>query len=58
MDCAVGRSMLPALEKDGTEGVAGFIRKIGDEVRYIMSFTGSASVSDIDRSVLHFTDLG
>ena len=49
--------MLPALEKDGTEGVAGFIRKIGDEVRYIMSFTGSASVSDIDRSVLHYTDL-
>lgn len=56
--CAVGRSMLPALEKDGTEGVAGFIGKVGDELRYIMSFTGSASVSDIDRSVLHFTDLG
>lgn len=53
--CAVGRSMLPALEEGGTAGVAGFIREISNNLRYIMSFTGSSSVSDIDPSVLHFT---
>lgn len=53
--CAVGRSMLPALEEGGTAGVAGFIREINNNLRYIMSFTGSSSVSDIDPSVLHFT---
>lgn len=54
--CAVGRSMLPALEKDGTEGAAKFIIKVGNELRYIMSFTGFAKVEDIDDSVLHFTN--
>ena len=53
--CAVGRSMMPALEKDGTEGVKGFIRQVGNELRYVMSFTGFARVEDIDPSVLHFT---
>ena len=53
--CAVGRSMMPALEKDGTEGVKGFIRHVGNELRYVMSFTGFARVEDIDPSVLHFT---
>ena len=50
---AVGRSMLPALEKDGVKGVSDFIRKVGKELRYIMSFTGAATVNDIDDSVLH-----
>ena len=50
---AVGRSMLPSLEKDGAAGVAGYIRKVGSELRYIMSFTGFAHVEDIDDSVLH-----
>lgn len=50
---AVGRSMLPLLEKDGAAGVAGYIRKVGSELRYIMSFTGFAHVEDIDNSVLH-----
>lgn len=53
--CAVGRSMLPALEKDGTAGVTEFIEKIGNELRYIMSFTGFAKVKNIDDSVLHHT---
>lgn len=53
--CAVGRSMLPSLEKGGTEGTAEFLKKVGNELRYIMSFTGSANVRDIDPSVLHFT---
>ncbi|MCR4739601.1 MAG: alpha-hydroxy-acid oxidizing protein [Lachnospiraceae bacterium] len=51
--CAVGRSMLPSLEKDGVEGVKEFIRKVGNELRYIMSFTGFSKVSDIDDSVLY-----
>ena len=50
---AVGRSMLPALEKDGVKGVSDFIRKVGKDLRYIMSFTGFATVKDIDDSVLH-----
>ncbi|MCR4807655.1 MAG: alpha-hydroxy-acid oxidizing protein [Lachnospiraceae bacterium] len=52
--CAVGRSMLPALEKDGVAGVTEFLKKIGNELRYIMGFTGFAKVKDIDDSVLHF----
>ena len=52
--CAVGRSMLPALEKDGVAGVTEFLKKIGNELRYIMGFTGFAGVKDIDDSVLHF----
>ncbi len=54
--CAVGRSMLPSLENDGTEGVKQFITKVNNELRYIMSFTGFAEVKDIDDSVLHYTD--
>ncbi len=53
--CAVGRSMLPALEKDGVEGVKAFLQQVGKELRYMMSFTGAASIDSIDRSVLHFT---
>jgi len=49
---AVGRSMMPSLEKDGAAGVSGFIRKTAGELRFIMSCTGFASVSDIDASCL------
>ena len=49
---AVGRSMLPDLEKDGTEGVVRFIGKVTGELRYIMSCTGFAKVADIDDSAL------
>ena len=52
---AVGRSMLPSLEKDGTEGVKGFIRSVGSELRYVMSFTGFSAVDKIDGSALRFT---
>ncbi|MCR5509167.1 MAG: alpha-hydroxy-acid oxidizing protein [Lachnospiraceae bacterium] len=55
--CAVGRSMLPSLEKDGIDGVKNFLLSVGNELRYIMSFTGFSRVSDIDDSVLHFTGL-
>ena len=53
---AVGRSMLPSLEKGGVAGVSGFLKKVGSELRYIMSFTGFAKVEDIEPSVLHFAE--
>jgi isopentenyl diphosphate isomerase/L-lactate dehydrogenase-like FMN-dependent dehydrogenase len=53
--CAVGRSMLPSLEKDGVDGVKAFLQKVGSELRYMMSFTGFATVADINDSVLHIT---
>ena len=50
---AVGRSMLPSLEKNGSEGVSEFIRYTANELRYIMSFTGFSKVDEINDSVLH-----
>ena len=49
---AVGRSMLPGLEKDGISGVEAFIEKVRCELRFIMSNTGFAKVGDIDGSAL------
>ncbi len=49
---AVGRSMLPSLEKGGVNGTRDFINHVGDELRYLMSCTGFAKVSDIDDSVI------
>lgn len=49
---AVGRSMLPSLEKDGVPGVESFITKVNNELRYIMSNTGFAKASDVDDSAL------
>ncbi len=49
---AVGRLMLPSLEKDGVPGVESFITKVNNELRYIMSNTGFAKVSDVDDSAL------
>lgn len=54
---AVGRSMLPSLEKSGSDGVSEFIRYTQNELRYIMSFTGFSKVADIDDTVLHYLDL-
>ena len=45
---AVGRSMLPALEEGGTEGVEKFIGSVTDELRFIMSCTGFGTVDKID----------
>ena len=50
---AVGRSMLPSLEKDGAPGVESFLGRIASELRYVMSNTGAATVADIDPTVLH-----
>ncbi|MCR4767394.1 MAG: alpha-hydroxy-acid oxidizing protein [Saccharofermentans sp.] len=49
---AVGRSMLPSLEEGGVEGVSKFIRGVNDELRFIMSCTGFASVDLIDDTCL------
>ena len=51
---AVGRSMLPHLEKDGISGVKKFFESVGNELRFIMSSTGFSKVSDIDDSALRF----
>ena len=51
---AVGRSMLPALEKDGVSGAEEFLGKVRNELRFIMSNTGFAKVEDIDDSALWF----
>lgn len=50
---AVGRSMLPHLEKGGTQGVVKFLNNMADELRYIMSSTGFSKVSEIDDSALY-----
>lgn len=50
---AVGRSMIPFLEKDGVSGVKEYIESVGKELRFVMSATGFSKVSDIDESVLY-----
>ena len=50
---AVGRSMLPSLEKDGAPGVVKFLEDVGNELRFIMSCTGFKTVADIDDSALY-----
>ena len=49
---AVGRSMLPALESKGVDGVKEFVTSVGKELRYVMSFTGFDSTDKIDASAL------
>lgn len=51
---AVGRSMLPALEKEGVAGVEKFLQSVSDELRFVMSCTGYATVSKIDGDCLCF----
>ena len=50
---AVGRSMLPFLEKDGSEGVKEYIESVGKELRFVMSSTGFSRVADVDSSALY-----
>lgn len=49
---AVGRSMLPALEAEGTLGVEKFITKVNSELRFIMSCTGFKTTDQIDDSCI------
>ncbi|MCR5683935.1 MAG: alpha-hydroxy-acid oxidizing protein [Lachnospiraceae bacterium] len=53
---AVGRSMLPSLEKDGIEGVKAFIGHVTNELRFIMSCTGFANVEEINDECLRMPD--
>lgn len=45
---AVGRSMLPSLEENGVDGVVDFVTGVQKELRFVMSCTGFAKVSEID----------
>ena len=49
---SVGRVILPALEKDGVQGVIDYIENMNAELKTIMNFTGSANLSMIDSSML------
>lgn len=51
---AVGRAVLPALLKDGTEGVETYVRAMNQELAYIMGFTGCPSIREMDPTVLRF----
>lgn len=55
---AVGRSILPALEKEGVNGVSKFLKGVNDELRFIMSSTGFKTVSEIDDSALRMMKYG
>lgn len=48
----VGRALMTSLEKDGVEGVKQFVTKMDQELRYIMGFTGAATLNDITADVL------
>ena len=50
----VGRAMLPSLLKNGNKGVEEYVRKLNEELAYIMGFTGCCSVKDMDPTVLKF----
>lgn len=50
---AIGRSMIPFLEKDGVAGVKEYIESVGKELRFVMSATGFSKISEIDESVLY-----
>jgi len=49
---AVGRAMIPSLEKGGIEGVKEYLNSVRDELRFIMSSTGFKRTEDIDDSAL------
>lgn len=50
---AVGRSMMPSLEKEGAPGVEKFLNKVKSELRFVMSCTGFDKVCNIDDSALY-----
>lgn len=54
----VGRAMLPALEKDGTEGIMRFVGGMLAELRLLMNFTGARSLSEISSDVLWDSERG
>ena len=53
---AIGRAMLPPLEKDGQAGVEAFFRKTGRELAFVMSMTGFSTPEEIDDRALWIPD--
>lgn len=49
---AVGRAILPPLTDKGAAGVEAYIRHVNEELSMLMAFTGCASLSDLEPSVL------
>ncbi len=49
---SVGRAMMPGLVADGAAGVEAQIRRMNEELRLMMGFTGCASLKDMDPSAL------
>lgn len=49
---AVGRALIPSLMKAGSAGVEDYIRKMNQELAYIMGFTGCRSLEKMDPEVL------
>ena len=49
----VGRAMMPALTKEGVPGLAKFMTKMSQELKFMMDFTGFEKISEIDSSVLY-----
>lgn len=49
---SVGRAILPPLEKQGSEGVAQYVRSMHQELIKVMGFTGAKTLSEIDPSTL------
>jgi 4-hydroxymandelate oxidase len=50
----LGRAIIPALQKEGTEGVSKVLKKISGEFKAAMSRTGYSSIKEIDSSCLRF----
>lgn len=48
----VGRAMMPALKQDGCQGVTDYVKKMNDELRMMMAFTGCRTLQDITEDVL------
>ena len=49
---AVGRAMMQPLVRDGAAGVEACVRRINNELAMLMAFTGCASLTEMDPSVL------
>lgn len=49
---AIGRVMMPDLEKEGTPGVEKLVKKLNGDLAYFMGNTGFSKVSDMDSSAL------
>lgn len=54
-DALAGKNVKIIVDCGIVSGVEKFIKGVGDELRYIMSFTGFASVPEIDDSCLFYT---